>query len=187
MNIKRILIAAAKMLAVLLPAVVLTSCLGDDSDPYKDWRQLNNKFVQEKEASIVDGKLEYNRISPSWQPGSYVLMKWHNDRALTEKNLVPLYNSTVDMKYELELLDGIQIENSYSTATGDSTFQTTAAEVVVGWQIALMQMHVGDSVTLIVPWQYGYGSSPAGDIPAFSTLIFHMKLKGIPYYQREEE
>lgn len=172
---------------LLLPALALSSCLGDDSDPYKDWRHANNKYLQEKENSIVDGKMEYNRISPSWQPGAYVLMKWHNDRALTEKNLVPLFNSTVDMKYELELVDGQKIEDSYSATTGDSIFQTKASEVVVGWQIAMMQMHVGDSVTLIVPWQYGYGATTNGNIKAYSTLIFHMKLKGIPYYQREEE
>lgn len=174
-------------MAALLPIMALASCLGDDSDPNKQWRQTNTKYVEEKESSIVDGRMEYTRVSPAWQQGAYVLMKWHNDRALTEKNLVPLFNSTVDVKYDLQLVDGTQVDDSYGALTGDSTFQVKPTEVVVGWQIALMQMHVGDSVTLIVPWQYGYGASGNSNIKGYSTLIFHMKLKGIPYYQRESE
>lgn len=50
-------------------------------------------------------------------------------------------------------------------------------ELISGFQIALVNMHVGDHWRVFIPSEMGYGSRGAGsDIPGNSTLIFEIQL-----------
>lgn len=161
----------------------LASCLDDDNlKDYGEWKEKNEEFILEKQYSMsADGSYVYERINAGWAPDIFVLMKWHNDRLLTEKNLVPLDNSTVDVKYQVMLMDSTIMDSSYSRT--DSVYTSQPYKNIPGFWLALTNMHVGDSVTVIIPWQAAYGSTGSGDIKPYSALIFDMKLKGIPYYQ----
>ena len=55
--------------------------------------------------------------------------------------------------------------------------------MIEGWKIALVNMRVGDSVRVVIPYKLGYGASGSGAIPPYSTLVFDMKLVDIPYYE----
>ena len=55
--------------------------------------------------------------------------------------------------------------------------------VIDGWQIALMNMHVGDTVQIVVPYQSGYGSTSTGKIQPYSALRFNVRLVDIPAYE----
>lgn len=160
----------------------LTSCLDDDKpEDYTQWRNANDAYLAELEKST-----EYTRVSPDWAPGTYILMKWHNDRSATEKNLQPLYNSTCNTKYRLRLIDESVADSSYSnTANGDSIYQSTPSTNVVGFAVALMSMHVGDSCTVVIPYNAGYGNLPHSNIKPFSNLIFDLKLVSIPAYEKK--
>ena len=51
-----------------------------------------------------------------------------------------------------------------------------------------MQMHVGDSAQIVIPYQQAYGSTGSMRngiyvIKPFSTLVFNLKLVDIPYYE----
>lgn len=67
----------------------------------------------------------------------------------------------------------------------DSTFERDypeafrVNELISGFQIALVNMHIGDHWLVYIPSEMGYGSRAAGDIPGNSTLIFEIKLLGI--------
>lgn len=67
----------------------------------------------------------------------------------------------------------------------DSTFERDypeafrVNELINGFQIALVNMHIGDHWLVYIPSDMGYGSRAAGDIPGNSTLIFEIKLLGI--------
>ena len=68
----------------------------------------------------------------------------------------------------------------------DETFQKGCPaafrvnELINGFQIALVNMHVGDHWRVFIPSGMGYGSRGAGsDIPGNSTLIFEIKLIAI--------
>ena len=53
-------------------------------------------------------------------------------------------------------------------------------ELITGWQVALVNMHIGDVWELYVPAAAGYGERGAGrDIPGHSTLIFRIELLDI--------
>lgn len=177
MKLFKSLIAAFALLSLA------TSCKHDELkttwEDYAEWRDANEKWVAEQAiASNPDGSRLYTRVTPEWNANAYVLMRWYNDRSKTEGNLQPLYTSTVDVKYYGQRFDKVPFDSSYLSITpADSLFRTTLKGVIPGWTIALEQMHVGDSVEVIIPWQQAYGSSTAGKlIPPYSALRFQIKL-----------
>lgn len=173
-------------LAALFLSSALSSCLGNDEDTidYNAWRQLNEKYLADAEAERNDdGTPVYERISPSWATGVYVLAKWHNDRSLTAGSLVPLDNSTVDVIYECKYADGTVLDSSYKqTQYGDSVYRCMPNANIVGFWTMLTRMHVGDSVTCIIPMNAAYGTVSTSVLP-YSTLIYNMKLKRIHAYE----
>lgn len=170
---------------IALIAPLFSSCLKDkEEEDYSAWRQENIDFVAKAEAETVDGKKVYEKIVPSWAPGEFVLIKWHNDRALTANNLSPLDNSLVDIKYEMKNINGDDWGDSYSSTTyGDSIYQSRPCNNIVGMWAALTQMHVGDSVTLIIPASAAYGAAARSPILPYSALIYNVKLKKIKAYE----
>lgn len=55
-------------------------------------------------------------------------------------------------------------------------FVLGTGQVIRGWDEGLQDMKVGGKRILIVPPEYGYGSSDYGPIPRGSTLIFEIEL-----------
>lgn len=168
-------------------AIALTSCLGNDDDrdyDYTEWIRMNETYLAQKEDSIgADGKKVFEKISPVWAPGVYVLVQWHNDRSATVSNLVPMDNSTVDVIYEGKYVNGVVLDNSYKNyQNGDSIYRCKPSDNIVGFWAMLTNMHVGDSVTCIIPMNAGYGASSTSVMP-YSTLIYNMKLKAIHAYE----
>lgn len=49
-------------------------------------------------------------------------------------------------------------------------------ELIAGWQIALLRMHVGDKWRVYIPARLGYGDQFITGIPKNSTLIFEIEL-----------
>lgn len=159
----------------------LNSCLGKSiEDEYKGWREKNVEWYERQAASG-----QYTRMIASWDPSAQVLMRWHNDTMLTRGNLKPLITSTVDVKYRLTLYDGTPVDSSYFVASpADSIYRAKVSANVEGWMIALTRMHVGDSCTVIIPYQQGYGSTKRSDVLVpYSTLVFDMKLVDIYKYK----
>ena len=170
----------------LIISLAIASCKSDEStwEKYADWREVNSEWLKEQEALTVDGNLFYEKVSPNYDQGNYVLVHWFNDREETKGNLSPFYTSTVDVKYIGRLYNDEPFDSSYNNTTyGDSIFRTKVNAVIAGWTTVLQQMHVGDSVEVIIPYQSAYGSSSSGTINPYSNLKFNIKLVNIPYWE----
>ncbi len=171
---------------ILFCVSVLSSCLKDESDPYGEWRNSNNTWLAGQMAlKNPDGSPYYEKVEATgWNPNAYVLMHWHNDRSLTSGKLVPMSTSTVDVKYRLTDYEGLAKDSSYlRTTPADSIYRSQVNSNIDGWIIGLTHMHVGDSVTMIVPYQYGYGAMQRGNILPYTVLVFDLKLAGVPGYE----
>lgn len=183
MNIRKHIILAA---VAVLVASGLSSCLGDNDNKYDytDWINLNENYLINKADTIdASGNKVFEKIEPVWCPGIYVLAQWHNDRSKTASNLVPLDNSTVDVIYECLYVNGVRLDSSYgNTVYGDSVYRCKPNDNIVGFWAMLTSMHVGDSVTCVIPMNAAYGASSSSVVP-YSTLIYNMKLKGIHAYE----
>ncbi len=189
MNIKKYILHAA---AALLIAPGMTSCLSDDDNnsfDYNAWKNENETYYTRMEDTIgADGKKVFEKITPVWAPGVTILAQWHNDRSLTASNLVPMDNSTVKVTYDAFYVNGVTLDSSKWAHTGsswdlsDSTYICKPSDNIVGFWAMLTNMHVGDSVTCVIPQNAAYGASSTSTLP-YSTLVYHMKLKAITAYE----
>ncbi len=181
MNLKKSLLYVA---VSLLFAPALTSCLGDNDNSfdYTAWRNENEIYFTRMQDTIgADGKKVYESITPVWAPGVSILAQWHNDRSLTEKNLVPMDNSTCKVIYDAYYVNGTRLDYSWRT-NADSLYTCKPSDNIVGFWVMLTNMHVGDSVTCVIPMNAAYGVSSSSVMP-YSTLIYHMKLQAITAYE----
>ena len=93
----------------------------------------------------------------------------------------------VSVHYAGRLLDGSPFDDSYKRGQPFS-FPLGGGRVIKGWDEGIAYMNVGDSATLIIPAELGYGAADRPTIPANSTLIFDVQLmdvkkvvKPVPY------
>ena len=82
-------------------------------------------------------------------------------------------SSIVFVRYTGRLIDG-SVFDSNTEAPLPACF--VVRDLIMGWQIALVRMYEGDRYEVTIPAKWGYGSIRAGDIPAYSTLIFDLSL-----------
>lgn len=164
--------------AAALILISATACLRGESDEYDDWRHENDTYLAEIDTHV------YTPLTPDWAPMNTVYIRWHNDRSLTADRLVPLSNSTVNIKYEMEDILGNKLGNSYSMTThGDSVYQSMPNENIIGMWATLTNIHEGDSVTVIMPYTSAYGANIMSNFRPYTTLIYHLKLMEIVHYQ----
>lgn len=173
------------LLLVGLMGLSVSGCF-DDDDPlleqYKDWKAQNDQYLLDAEnQKDENGAPYFTKIVPSFAPDTYVLVHWHNDRSATEKNLSPMDNSTTRIIYQLFNVEGEELSNSFSNP--DSIYTSKPLNNIIGVWSALTSMHVGDSVTLVIPSQAGYGERVYGDIKPYSTLVYGVKLKAVTAYE----
>ncbi len=176
------------ILFAVCSCAVFVACNDDDNtwDDYKDWREANVAFYDEQRFAMgPDGNNIYHSLTPAWNTSANILIQYLNDRSKTVGNLSPMLTSTVDVKYIGRLYDGVPFDSSYrqTASYGDSIFRTQPSSVISGWTIALLDMRVGDSARVIIPYNLGYGASGSGVIPPYSTLVFDMKLVDIPFFE----
>ena len=174
-----------KRLAALTPIALvfgLSSCFQDeDTGEYGEWKVKNEKYIEAVKDSMKDGKLFFTKLMPDWAPNGYSLIHWHNDTLLTRNNLKPMDNSTVQITYEVFDIEGTRLSDSFSNT--DSIYSSKPSSNIIGVWYSLTQMHIGDSVTIVMPYQSGYGAVKYGNIKPYTTLIYNIKMKGISAYE----
>lgn len=128
-----------------------------------EYRQRNEAFMQ----ALRDGEEELFEISQG------VLVKILESG---EGEKSPRTNNVVTVHYKGSLINGKVFDNSWERGYPEAF---RVSDLIVGWQIALTQMRVGDHWMVYIPYDKGYGTRDSGPIPAYSTLVFEMKLIAI--------
>jgi FKBP-type peptidyl-prolyl cis-trans isomerase FkpA len=90
----------------------------------------------------------------------------------------PKAGELVTVNYTGYLLNGKKFDSSYDRK---KPFQFTIGkhQVIEGWDEGIAMMRKGGTATLIIPSSLAYGPRSVGPIPAFSTLVFDVKLENI--------
>lgn len=129
----------------------------------------------------------------TYRPENYIIA--HVEQAGTGTTS-PLYSDSVSMHYMGRLIpsttytSGLIFDKSWSSnqfnaatsrpvhsyigLTYDAEGKPTS--LADGFTTALMSMHRGDHWTVYIPYQLGYGEKNSGVVPAYSTLIFDLRL-----------
>jgi len=84
----------------------------------------------------------------------------------------------VVVNYRGRLVDGAEFDNSYKRGN-PFRFELGAGMVIKGWDEGIALLNVGDSATLTIPSNLGYGPKGVGKIPANATLVFDVELVDI--------
>ncbi len=99
----------------------------------------------------------------------YEVLKSGSGARATVRSIVSVY-------YKGMLINGDVFDDNTTQGYPDAF---RLADLIVGWQIALTQMCVGDLWRIYVPSQVGYGAMSVAGIPKHSTLIFEIELAGV--------
>lgn len=91
---------------------------------------------------------------------------------------VPKKDQQVTAHYHGLLADGKVFDSSVNRGQPFS-FKVGQNQVIAGWDEGFQLFPVGTKAILIVPAKLGYGEMERGNIPANSTLYFHVQLLGV--------
>lgn len=82
----------------------------------------------------------------------------------------------VTVNYEGTFIDGEVFDSSFERGT-PATFGLSG--LIDAWEMAIPQMHVGETIELAAPATLAYGPDGRGPIPGGATLLFKVELIGI--------
>ena len=159
-----------KAFAAVLGIMALSACSSKNTwTEYEEWRDSNLSWYDtQRNRTNSDGTPYFTVLAPDWNKTAGVLIRYHNDRSLTEGNLSPMITSTITTKYKLSLYNGTGVDSSYNNV--DSVYTGQLSDMILGWHVALTDMRCGDSATVIVPYTMGYGADGSSSINPYSTL-----------------
>lgn len=151
------------LLLIPLFFCISQSC-SKDNNSGTNWRTENEAYITK-----IQSNPKYKEVSIPQGPGSVYVIK---DPESSGTGELPLYTSTVKVRYKGSLIDGTVFDDA-----SDRTVELSVSGVVPGFAVALQNMCVGDKWEVDIPWQLGYGtSSPSSVIPSYSALIFEIEL-----------
>lgn len=87
----------------------------------------------------------------------------------------PVKGEKVELDFAAYLLNGQQVGSTFGM---DEKFTFVLGEnyVIPGWEVILPKMHLGERVKAIVPFEMAYGEHQVGSVPAYSNMVYDMKL-----------
>lgn len=91
------------------------------------------------------------------------------------KGRCPVKGEKVELDFSAMLLNG-QLVGSTFDSPDKFTFVLGEGYTIQGWEEIVPKMHLGDRVKAIIPFELAYGEHSVGEIPAYSNLIYDIKL-----------
>jgi FKBP-type peptidyl-prolyl cis-trans isomerase FklB len=193
---QRILLIAMAIMSVL----GMASCSEDDGtvEEYPNWKVQNETFFNNLSDSVSalikadPSRNDWKRIK-SWTKAEdytgtnedYIIVKVVEQGPATETN-TPIYTDTVAVHYAGSLLpstsykQGLLFDSSFDEPFDEQTSVVSTMRIsatVEGFATALQNMHRGDHWIVYIPYQLGYGTVDKSVIPAYSTLVFDIRMK----------
>ena len=139
----------------------------------KEFRAGIERLNQEKmdashaalEAYIKEHDIEVNPL----ESGVYIISTEKGKGASPEKG------DLVEVDFQVNLLDGTQVGSTFDS---DEKFSFVLGEgyTIEGWEEIMPQMHVGERVKAIIPFEKAYGGHAVQMIPPYSNLVYDIKL-----------
>ena len=130
-----------------------------------------NEILQKQEIDSIQKYLEKNKISVAAQAsGLYYLSEREGNGPQN-----PQKGNKVIVNYKVMLLNGTVIQSTYEQGV-PLEFVIGGHSTIKGLEEGVCLMKKGGKAKLLIPSKLGYGDNPAGDLPAFTTLIYVVEL-----------
>lgn len=175
-----------------------TSCSEDT--PYNEWAVRNDAYIDsiasvcanppagEHWEKVLNYKLQSDASEDlgyqDYTPGKndYVYMKLFPEDNIEPLGISPMSTDTVSVHYRGKLINGTVFDESFSGEWNGMVNEPrsfAASGVIKGWTTALLEMKEGQHVELYIPSTLGYENVDRDVIPAYSTLIFDLRLEKV--------
>lgn len=184
MNVKHYILVGLSLFA-------FASCSENDDtiEEFPDWKNKNEQYF---EAAYLSRNYDYALKKYSLSENAtaktsdYVLVDVIKEGEAGQ-TACPYLTDSVEVHYSGRLIPsstyttGFEFDKSYQEPFDyDTAVPTkfTVNGVVIGFGTALQKMHKGDHWRVTIPYQLGYGAvdMSSNGIPAYSTLIFEIRL-----------
>ena len=181
---------------VCLSLLLLASCseADDTVEEFANWQEKNETYFEQQYQAhglssstpqfVLKNYTLSDDVSVSQAPHTSCILVDVLESG-TDTSASPLFTDKVKVHYRGRLIpspsypSGYQFDSSYTGTLDDETSSPMEFSVnarVPGFMTALQHMHRGDYWRVTIPYQLGYGTSDSNSIPAYSTLIFDIKL-----------
>lgn len=130
---------------------------------------LKEQMKAASEAALADYiEREGIKVTPT-ESGIYIIP--------VEKGIgrCPVKGEKVELDFEVFLLNGQSVGSTFGK---DEKFSFVLGEgyTIQGWEEIVPKMHLGERVRAIIPSEMAYGEYQVGNIPAYSNVIYDIKL-----------
>jgi len=166
------------ILALFAAVLTMMSCKDDDFlDDYSDTFDVYAQF--QEDSVIITNYIEDNNLDAyeidDW--GVYISFYHFGDNDSLGQPTRDVDTSTtvqyVTVGYKGYFTDGTVFDE---TEAGE-TVSFALSNVISGWQIAIPEMSVGDSATVLIPSYWAYGHYGYATIPGDAVLLFDIYLE----------
>ena len=179
---------------LLLALLAFASCKEEDDavEEYANWQSTNDEYFSRLVSQVEKDNSSKWEVIPCYTMPAVGYTLNYYDNIVAEKleqgsgTTSPLQTDSVEVHYSGRLLpsvsypQGYLFDSSYA-GTFDYVLATPSkfaiSGVVKGFSTALMKMHRGDHWRIYIPYQLGYGGVARTSVPAYSTLIFDLRLE----------
>jgi len=91
------------------------------------------------------------------------------------KGRCPVKGEKVELDFEAFMLDGRSVGSTFGQEQKLS-FVLGEGQVIPAWEEIVPKMHLGERIRAIIPFEMAYGEHQVGDIPAYSNLVYDVRL-----------
>lgn len=197
------------IIAGVLLGLGLSSCseTSDDNSEFDNWKERNEAYFQSKYNEAKASASATTYVLPKWSlndsiatsPDNYIIVQVVEQGSGTE---CPMYTDSVRVHFRGRTIptsaspDGYIVGSSYEGTFYEATalprmLSLSGSSTTDGLATALQRMHIGDRWTVCIPYQLAFGTAAytpssttewlSASIPAYSTLIYDVKLVGIKH------
>ncbi|MBS9524350.1 FKBP-type peptidyl-prolyl cis-trans isomerase [Litoribacter alkaliphilus] len=177
-------------LAIIGSALLFAACINDEES-------LQN--IRDRDITSIEQYMQETPIAgvkTEKDGGTGIVMIWHNE---VENGRSPQQGDSVYVNYTGRFLDGRVFDTSVDSVAQEHGITRQApfvpwgyvfgfGQVIEGFDFAVFNMKVGETVTTLIPsiYAYGAGGSRDGSIQPHTPLRFDIELVSIPDAPEEE-
>jgi len=162
------------LLSLSFFCLLFNSCsLIDFDSTLKEWKSQNESYFTNMKDSTSYTFFTYPVSSGSIS--YYYKITTPGD----ENSVSPVIGDQVRVNYRGRLVNGNIFDQTFTTKVIDSNATPITLydnEVISGWTYNLLQMKVGETRSVVLPQELGYGAQGQGAISPYSTTIWVIQL-----------
>jgi len=154
--------------------IVLSSCSNTDFDKeLAKWKTNNESYFTNMKDSTA---YTLFTIPSSSGGGSYY---YKITTPGIENSISPVLGDQVVVNYRGQLVNGYVFDQTFTRAVIDSTATPRTFydnQLITGWTDNLIRMKVGETRSIVLPQNLGYGAQGSGPISPYSTTVWVVQL-----------